>query len=132
MISLVIDTSVFIDLVFIIDPKRSYIAEKLFNLIHEMSIEIFAPFLFKVELVGILSRRLQKDKISLVLNEILKDVKLIPNPDDIAYDVAFKTSSRACDAYFISAAKLTNSILITFESYYLIEECKKVINRIRR
>ncbi|WP_456330137.1 hypothetical protein [Archaeoglobus sp.] len=40
-------------------------------------------------------------------------MRLIPNPDALAFEVAIKTSSRAADAYFIATVKLTNSILIT-------------------
>jgi hypothetical protein len=52
---------------------------------------------FKVELAGVLTRRMQIDRAL----EIIKDIlKLIPNPDDLAFEVALKTGSRATDALF--------------------------------
>jgi len=82
--------------------------------------------------------------VKLIVEDILGDVKLIPNPDDLAFEVAVKTGSRAADAYFIATAKITNSILITndkvmaknakkanIEAYYLIEEFDKAVNRIK-
>ena len=82
--------------------------------------------------------------MKLIVEDILGDVKLIPNPDDLAFEVAVKTGSRAADAYFIATAKITNSILITndkvmaknakkanIEAYYLIEEFDKAVNRIK-
>ena len=78
---------------------------------------------------------MQIDRALEIIKDILSEVKLIPNPDDLAFEVALKTGSRATDAYFIATAKLTNSILITndrimstnakkygVEAYYLIEE----------
>ncbi len=66
---------------------------------------------FKV--VGALSRKLSGNRVELIVKDILEDVRLIPNPDALAFEVAIKTSSRAADAYFIATVKLTNSILIT-------------------
>jgi len=81
----------------------------------------------------------------LIVEDILEDVKLIPNPDDLAFEVAIKTSSRAADAYFIATAKLTDSILVTndkimvknakragVKAYYLIEEFNEVVKVIKK
>ena len=108
-------------------------AEDLLEIIQNVSLEIVDPFLFKVELAGVLSRKLPRNRVELIVKDILEDVRLIPNPDDLAFEVAIKTGSRAADAYFIATAKLTNSILITndkimvnnargygIEAYYLI------------
>jgi len=96
-------------------------------------LKVFVPKIFLVEFISVANRlgsKISKD----IAFEISKKLKLVSEEEifHITLDVAEKVYSRACDAYFIATAKLTNSILITFESYYLIEECKKVINRIRR
>ena len=69
---------------------------------------------------------------------------MIPNPEDLAFQVALDTGCRAIDAYFIATAKLTNSILVTndrimvnnakkanIEAYYLIEEFDKILERVK-
>jgi len=139
----VVDTSVFIDAILEFDKYRTKLADDLFETIQNTSLEIVNPFLFRVELAGVLSRKLPKDRVMLIVKDILEDVRLIPNPDDLAFEVAMKTGSRAADAYFIATAKLTGSILITndrimagnakkagVEAYYLIEEFGKVMERL--
>ena len=141
--SVVIDTSVFVDTILEYDEHRTKIAEDLLEIIQNSSLEIVAPFLFKVELAGILSRKLSSNRVKLIVKDIIEDVRFIPNPDDLAFEVAMKTGSRAADAYFIATAKLTNSILITndrvmaknakkagIEAYYLIEEFDEAVSRI--
>ena len=141
---IVIDTSIFIDSIFEYDKIRTKKAENLFRIIQNV-LEIVEPLLFKVELAGVLSRRFPKNQVEIIIKDILEDVKLIPNPDDLAFEIAIKTGSKAADAYFIATAKLTNSILITndkimaknaekagVESYYLIEEFDKVVERLKK
>ena len=135
----VADTSVFVDSILEYDKSRTKMAEDLLETIQNASLEIVDPILFKVELAGVLSRKLLRNRVKLIVEDILKDVRLMPNPDDLAFEVAIKTSSRAADAYFIATAKLTNSILITndkvmaknakkadVEAYYLIEEFEAI------
>ena len=95
----VVDTSIFVDSILEFGEYRT--------------LEIVNPVLFKVELACVLSRKLPENRVKLIVEDILEDVKLIPNPDDSAFEVAIKTGSRGADAYFIATAKLTNSILIT-------------------
>jgi len=110
--SVIIDTSVFIDSLLEYDELRTKKAEKLFKLLQNV-LEIIEPLLFKVELAGVLSRRFPKNQVEIIIKDILEDIKLIPNPDDLAFEIAIKTGSKAADAYFIATAKITNSILIT-------------------
>ena len=144
--SVVIDTSVFVDSILEYDKYRTKTAEDLLEIVQNASVNnILEPFLFKVELAGVLSRKLPRDRVGLIVKDILDEVRIIPNPDDLAFEVALKTGSRAADAYFIATAKLTNSILITndkimadnakkygIEVYYLIEEFDEVANRLKR
>ena len=140
-----IDTSIFVDLVFEYDSSRTIKAEEALNIILEKGLEIINPTVFKVELAGVLTRKMQIDKALEIIKDTLSEVKLIPNPDDLAFEVALKTGSRAADAYFIATAKLTNSILITndrvmannakkygVDSYYLIEEFNDAKERLRK
>ena len=53
--------------------------------------EIINPTVFKVESVVVLTRKMQTDKVLDIVKDILSDVKLIPNPDDLAFEVALKT-----------------------------------------
>ena len=142
--AVVVDTSVFIDSILEYDEHRTKMADDLLEIIQNSSLEIAAPFLFKVELAGVLSRKLSSNRVRLIVKDIIEDVRLIPNPDDLAFEVAMETGSRATDAYFIATAKLTNSILITndkvmaknakkhgIEAYYLIEEFDKAVSRIK-
>lgn len=63
--------------------------------------------------------------------------------NEIAFSICFETGCRAIDSYFIAAAKLTNSILITndkimagnakkagIKAYYLIEEFNDLMKKI--
>jgi len=54
-------------------------------------LEIINPTVFKVESVVVLTRKMQTDKVLDIVKDILSDVKLIPNPDDLAFEVALKT-----------------------------------------
>ncbi len=141
----VVDTSVFVDSILEFDEYRTKIAEDLLETIQNESLEIVNPVLFRVELAGVLSRKLPENRVKLIVEDILEDVKLIPNPDDLAFEVAIKTGSRAADAYFIATAKLTNSILVTndrimvknakkagIDAYYLIEEFDKAVERLKK
>ncbi|WP_290598014.1 MULTISPECIES: type II toxin-antitoxin system VapC family toxin [unclassified Archaeoglobus] len=137
--SLVVDTSLFADLVFKFNEKRTRIAEEVLSAVSD----IVNPRLFKVEIAGILARRLSAQQVEQIVSEIMEDVKLIDNPDELAFQIAAETGSRAADAYFIATAKLTNSILLTndrimalnakkvgIEAYYLIEEFDAAMKRI--
>ena len=141
----VVDTSVFVDSILEFDEYRTKIAEDLLETIQNEFLEIVNPVLFRVELAGVLSRKLPENRVKLIVEDILEDVKLIPNPDDLAFEVAIKTGSRAADAYFIATAKLTNSILITndkimarnnkkagIKAYYLIKEFSEVLKVIKK
>ena len=143
---IVLDTSLFTDYLILFEEDRHRKARKLFSQISEHDFIIYEPFLFEVELSGILRRKYSKKKTV----EILKDVKSkIETVDEkylheIAINIAMKTHCRAVDSYFIATAKFTNSILITndrvmannakkygIEAYYMIEEFDKTINRIK-
>ena len=140
----VVDTSVFIDLILEYDENRTRKAEKTLTLIQEKGLKIVNPVIFKVEIAGVLSRNLSESRVELIVKDILHDVELTPNPDNSAFEIAMRTGSRASDAYFIATVKLTDSILITndrvmtnnarkagVEAYYLIEEFDNIVERLK-
>ena len=135
----VIDTSVWLDL-FLEDKERKEKAEKLMDIVRD----IYEPGVFKIELAGTLARRFKKEDVLNFVNEVLTNVTLIPNPEELTFQVALNTGCRAIDAYFIATAELTDLILVTndkmmaknakkygIEAYYLIEEFDKVLERIK-
>jgi len=137
---IVVDTSVWLDL-FLEDSDRKKIAEEFIEVVE---VTIYEPEVFKIELAGTLSRRFKKDDVLSFIDEITSKVRLIENPDQLALQIALDTGCRAIDSYFIAAAKLTNSILITndrvmannarkagIEVYYLIEDFDEALKRLK-
>ncbi|MEM5830255.1 MAG: type II toxin-antitoxin system VapC family toxin [Candidatus Aenigmatarchaeota archaeon] len=142
---IVIDTSVYIDALFVHSRHRSQLAKNLFIIIQKENIEVIEPEVFKVELISQLVRKVEEDEAFKIYNSIITIIKIINIEElrELAFSIASKTGCRAIDAYFIATAKLTNSILITndkimainakkygIEAYYLIEEFDKAIKRI--
>ena len=70
----VVDTSVFVDSILEFDEYRTKIAEDLLETIQNESLEIVNPVLFKVELAGVLSRKLPENRVKLIVEDILEDV----------------------------------------------------------
>jgi len=139
---IVVDTSVWVDLFIAKNSKRSNLAEKAFEFIEKMEIEIYAPKLFVVEFISTM-KRLVGD---LIPTGIFEKINLLDEAAifETAKDIAMKVHPRAADAYFIAAAKLTNSILITndrimaknarkagIEVYYLIEDFDETLKRLK-
>ncbi len=110
-----IDTSVFTDFLVNFDANRRLKAKSFFDEISERDFTICEPFLFDVELAGILRRRYDERTTSEILEDLKGRIEIL---DEIsvhktALYVSMRTHCRAIDAYFIATAKLTNSILIT-------------------
>lgn len=117
-----------------------------FDKISERDFIIYEPFLFDVELIGILRRKYNEKVVYEILVDLKGKIEVLDETSThkLALDIAMKTHCRAVDAYFISTAKLTNSILVTndrvmannakrygIEAYYLIEDFDKVIKRLK-
>jgi len=69
---IVIDTSVWIDLFIPKNEKRNRIAKRIFQIIEENEIEIYAPNLFVIEFISIMKRL-----VGIVPLEILDRTNLI-------------------------------------------------------
>lgn len=143
---IVIDTSVFTDFFVNFDEERHRKAKVFFDKISEGDFIIYEPFLLDVELAGILRRKYNERVVYEILEGLEGKIEVLDEDSThkTALDIAMKTHCRAVDAYFISTAKLTNSILVTndrtmannakncgIEAYYLIEEFDKVLTRIK-
>lgn len=137
---IVIDTSVWLDL-FLEDSDRKKITEEFMKAIE---VPIYEPEVFKIELAGTLSRRFGRDDVLSFIDDVISEIRLIRNPNELAFQIALDTGCRAIDSYFIATAKLTNSILITndkvmarnakkagIDAYYLIEEFDKAVKRLK-
>jgi hypothetical protein len=138
---IVVDTSVFLDELFKFDQKRHGKARTLFRLIEEKDVLIVEPEIFRVELIGQLVRRMKKDEATVLYESIAERLEFIKTKDlgGVAFSIAYETGSRAIDAFFIAAAKIGFSHLISndktqvesarkfgVEAYYLLEKFENV------
>ena len=123
---IVIDTSVFTDFLVEFDENRHCLVKKFFDKISEHDFIIYEPFLIDVELAGILRRKHGEKVVSDILKDLKRRIEVLDETSmhKPALDVAVKTHCRAIDAYFIAAAKLTNSVLITNDRV-MAENAKK-------
>ena len=139
---IVIDTSVFVDSLFEKNKERYEIANKFLAKIRGLT--VYVPRVFLIELLSV-ARRLGMDVTRDEILDLTSDFEVIPEDSifEIALEIAEQVHPRAIDSYFIATAKLTDSILISndrkmvnnsrafkIESYYLIEEIDKVLNKI--
>ena len=142
---IVVDNSVFIDLIFEYNRERTEQADTLFEILEENEIPILEPKVFRVELIGQLVRRKNKDIALTVAEKFFSEINFIDNSEiyNVAFLIAFETGSRAIDSFYIAASKIKNAILVSIdkiqvesarkfgvEAYYLLEECEKVKKRI--
>jgi len=144
---IVVDASVFVDLIFDYSTERTAIADGLFKLIEENKIPIFQPDAFKIEIVGQLVRRLKKEEATALADEMFGGMNFIATPDlfEIAFSIAFQTGSRAIDSFYIAAAKLEDTLLVSNDKrqvesakkfgvdvFYLLNEFEEVRERVAR
>ena len=73
-----VDTSVFLDELFRFDQKRHEKARIIFRLIQAGNILIVEPEIFKIELIGQLVRRMEKDEATILycMNPLLRSLNL--------------------------------------------------------
>jgi len=118
---IVIDTSVFIDLLFEYDSERTRCAEETFSIIEESALTIIEPDIFKVELVGQISRRTTVERALKICEEIFAELVFVENSKiyDEAFSIALETGSRASDAFYIASAMQGRSILISNDKYQI-------------
>ena len=142
---IVVDASIFIDLIFEYNSQRTQSAEELFLILEKDGIPIVEPDLFKIELAGQIARRIKKDLASKICDEIFLELAFVSTSNifDTAFDIALKTGSRAIDSFYIATAKVNDSILISndkfqvgsaeeseIEVYNLLQDLEKIKNRL--
>ena len=142
---IVVDNSVFIDLIFEYNRERTEQVDTLFEILEENEIPILEPKVFRVELIGQLVRRKNKDIALTIAEKFFSEINFIDNSEiyNVAFLIAFETGSRAIDSFYIAASKIENAILVSndkiqvesarkfgVEAYYLLEEFEKVKKRI--
>jgi predicted nucleic acid-binding protein len=57
---IVVDTSIFIDLLFEYNSERTANADRFFGLLEKRKIPIFQPDIFRIEFIGQISRRIKR------------------------------------------------------------------------
>ncbi|HPS90571.1 MAG TPA: type II toxin-antitoxin system VapC family toxin [Methanothrix sp.] len=142
---IVIDASVFIDLLFEYDSERTRCAEEVLSIIEENGLTIIEPDIFKVELIGQISRRASKEKALNICEEIFSELAFVETAKiyDDAFSIALETGSRASDAFYIACAIADKAIIISndkfqansarrfgIEVYYLLHDLEPVSNRL--
>ena len=146
--SIVVDVSVFIDRLFIYSEERSRRARDLFRYIDKVSLNVFEPQVFGVELASQLVRRKPRMIARRLYEEIIDRVIILEDIDyELLLDIAFQTGCRAIDAYYTAAASLVSGILVSadkimvdnarkygVEAYYILDtnDYNKLVSKIRR
>jgi len=87
---IVIDSSVWFDL-FNIDGYRRGLAKEFFKIVESKNIPILEPRAFEIEFVALLSRRYGKNEAITIFNTVKDKIVVLPNPDDLAFNVALNT-----------------------------------------
>ena len=142
---IVLDASVIIDSLLPKMGNRYKKASELLEIISKGRIAVHAPMILKIELASVLSRKKDASIVRRFIEELISEIELINEEKliEMAYNLAFEVKGRAVDVYYITASKLTSSILITndkimadnakkcgVDGYYLIEEFEKVLKKI--
>ena len=140
---LTVDTSVLIDFFTKRYAERFEISKEFLK--NARSKPVYCPRLILAEIIGVLVRYNVK-LADLGYNFVIENFNLIKEDEifDSVLKICRNTGSRAIDAYFIAAAKLTNSILIIndrimaknarkagIEVYYLIEDFDETLKRLK-
>ena len=123
---IVLDTSIFIDLLFEYKSERTRSAEELLSILEENDMTIVEPDLFKIEFTGLIARRIKKELAPTICEEIFAELVFV-NTSRIfeeALSIARETGSRAADSFYIACAKAEEAILISNDKHQ-IESAKK-------
>jgi uncharacterized protein len=116
---IVVDASIFIDLIFEYSTERTRSAEELFSILEKDGMIIVEPDIFRIELAGQTARRIRKDLAPKICDEIFLELDFVctSNLFDTAFDIALKTGSRAIDSFYIATAKVKDAILISNDKF---------------
>lgn len=144
---IVIDTSVFTDFFIEFEVSRHTTVVKFIDVISERDVVVYEPFVFEVELGGILRRKFDEKTVFDILSDLKSKIEIVEEHliHNLALEIAIKTHGRAIDSYFAATAKFTNSILVScdrimvnnarkagIEAYYLIGEFDNAVEIVRK
>ncbi len=101
---IVIDTSIFVDLIFEYDSKRTEMADSLFESVQQKEFIIFEPEIFKIELIGQLARRTKKEEALKIAEEFFEEVNFVGELFETAFSIALETGSRAVNSFYVAVA----------------------------
>jgi predicted nucleic acid-binding protein len=106
---IVVETSVFIDAIFEYDENRTALARKLFRALQDTGTQVIEPDVFKVELIGQLVRRMEREGAITLYELIVKRIETIDTAKlkEVAFEIALQTGCRAIDSFYISVAHST-------------------------
>jgi hypothetical protein len=141
---IVVDTSVFVNSLLEKDDERIRKSKEFLKSIEGLAIVI--PRIFLLEFISI-ARRFGISLSRKDVEELVADFEVLS--ENFVFDEAFKIAElvhpRAVDSYFIAAAKLTNSVLIScdrimvengrkygIKTYYLLEELDDAMKAVRK
>lgn len=141
---LVVDTFVFVDSLLEKNEDRSRKATEFLESIDGLT--VFIPRIFLLELISV-AKRLGVSLSRKDIDKLVADFEVLS--ENFVFDEAFKvaeeTHPRAVDSYFIAAAKLTASVLISCDrimvengrkygirTYYLLEELDDAMKAVRK
>ena len=134
---IVLDTSIIIDSLMPHLGNRHNRALQLLNLLSEKSILVYEPKILLIELACVLSRYRGVGEVRNIVNSLSSQFNLLTEDTlfEEAFKIALNTHCRAVDAYFISAAAITDSTLVSNDkvmvlnakscnvaAYYFIED----------
>ncbi len=128
-------------------PERHERARAVLDKLSNLSLPVYEPFLFEVELRAILVRRINPKEVLEILDIVLGHVNVINEEliHDKASEIALLTGCRTVDAYYIATTKYVDAALVTsdrtmkenalksnVEAYYLLndEDYKTFMNEL--
>ncbi len=134
----VIDTSVAVSLFSNFYPERTEISKRIASLAEVGVIELYSPLLDEFEFISVISRFL-KGELAREAWEIYRSMVVAFIGEgllsDLIRELAFETSHRIPDLYFIATARYLDAVLITndkrmadlakslgLKAFYLVEE----------
>ncbi len=140
---IVVDVSVFIDSIFSSSTERY---QKSIGFLRATNgLPLYAPRIFRVELIAVARRLGFKDRRQDLLR-VIEKLNLIEEDNiiNVAEYVADQIHPRAVDAYYIATVIVTGSLLVSndklmvrnsrkagIEAYYLLEEYEIILNRLK-
>lgn len=117
--------------------ERHERARAVLDKLSSLDLFVYEPFLFEIELRGVLVRSIKPEQVIKIVDLVLEHVNILGEKliHDKTAEISPLTSCRAVDAYYIATAKHVNGILITndrvmkynalragIETYYLLDD----------